>query len=139
MGGQQITVMLVSDWHDTPRASLSLLEDDTPGVGCECDAMWREYAHTAAEHVSLTMQRQMAVADRDETPNWSRLCSRLGGDELRSARSSTLMRAAAQGKRKRIVRRSVLPRPREAHSPRQRRRWPVYEVRGTVFGAADVG
>jgi hypothetical protein len=36
------------------------------GVCCECDAMWREYAHAAAEHVSLMMQRQMAMADRDE-------------------------------------------------------------------------
>ncbi len=35
------------------------------GICCECDKIWREYAHATAEHIKLQMERHMSVARQD--------------------------------------------------------------------------
>jgi len=32
---------------------------------CECETMWREYAHATAEHMKLLIERHMALAKHD--------------------------------------------------------------------------
>lgn len=68
------------------------MKPTSQGVRCECDAMWRGYAHFTAEHGSLMMKRQMATADRDENreAELEPLVLQAEARRVRSASSSAL-------------------------------------------------